>query len=65
MTRRLDVPPEARADLRRLPTHITERPGTARAAAYMVRIEARCVGLVEFPTRGVERGDPRPSLLPD
>ena len=54
--------PEAQDDLRQLTFYIAERSGTARATAYLDRIEAWCFGLCDFPERGARRDDLWPGL---
>lgn len=62
MTRRVVFSPEAQDDLRQLSLYIAERSGTARAIAYLDRIEARCLGLRDSPERGTRRDDLWPGL---
>jgi toxin ParE1/3/4 len=54
--------PEALADLIELYDYIAGHGGTARALAYVERIEATCRGLAMFPARGTSRDDIRPGL---
>jgi toxin ParE1/3/4 len=62
LTRRIVFAPEARADLRNLYLFIAERSGAERAIGYVQRIEASCLGLADFPTRGTKRDDLWPGL---
>lgn len=62
MTRPVVFSPEAQDDLRQLTFYIAERSGTARAIAYLDRIEAWCSGLRDFPERGARRDDLWPGL---
>ena len=62
MTRRVVFSPEAQGDLRQLSLYIAEQSNTARAVAYLDRIEARCLGLADFPERGTRRDDLWPGL---
>ena len=52
MERSLRFHPDARADLLRLRDWIAGEAGTARAAAYLARIEDACRGLCRFPLMG-------------
>jgi toxin ParE1/3/4 len=62
VTLRLVFSPEARNDLRQLSNYIAEQSGSARAIAYLDRIEAFCMGLQDFPERGTRRDDLWPGL---
>lgn len=62
MTRQVVFSPEAQGDLRDLSLYIAERAGSARALAYLDRIEAACLGLRDFPERGKRRDDLWPGL---
>lgn len=52
----------ALADLFELYAYIAETSGRERAGAFVGRIEAACLRLVDFPERGTRRDDLRPGL---
>jgi toxin ParE1/3/4 len=54
--------PEAQADLIGLYDYIAESSGSARAIAYIGRIEAYCRGFELVGERGTRRDDIRPGL---
>jgi toxin ParE1/3/4 len=54
--------PLAETDLFELYRYIAEDSGHATAGAYIDRIEAACMALESFPTRGTARDDIRPGL---
>ena len=54
--------PEADADLSALYDYIAEHSSLVRAGDFMMRIEAACMALAEFPRRGVPRDDLGPGL---
>lgn len=56
--------PEARDDLFALYNHIAGRGAPNAAMAYIVRLEARCGSLAEYPQQGLLRSDIRPGLRP-
>ena len=62
MTIKVVFRPSAEADLLALYHYIAEVSGTARAGAYLSRIEQACLGLATFPERGVRRDDLAPAL---
>lgn len=62
MTHSVVFRPEAEADLIELYRYIVDTSGTARAGAYITRIEAACMGLAVFPERGTRRDDIAPGL---
>lgn len=62
MTRRLVFRPAAEHDLSSLFRFIAEASGSARARAYLDRIEQACLGLLIFPERGARRDDITPGL---
>lgn len=62
MTRRLVFRPAAENDLSSLFRFIAEASGSARAEAYLDRIERTCFDLLTFPERGTRRDDIAPGL---
>jgi toxin ParE1/3/4 len=59
--RELVFRPEASADLKGLYDYI-EQNSPANAARYVERIEAYCMGLLDYPERGTRRDDLRPGI---
>ncbi len=53
---------EAIADLQNMYDYIAPRGGKQVAAAYVARINQRCLGLSTFPERGTRRDDIWPGL---
>jgi toxin ParE1/3/4 len=62
VTRRVVFSPQAQDDLRQLSLYIAEHSGSARALAYLGRIEAFCLDLQHFPERGSRRDDLWPGM---
>ncbi len=62
MTRQVVFSPEAQDDLRQLYLYIADKSDVPRAVAYLDRIEARCLGLANFPERGTRRDTLWPGL---
>ncbi len=62
MTRRLIFRPAAEHDLSSLYRFIAEASSSARALAYLERIERTCFDLLTFPERGARRDDIVPGL---
>jgi toxin ParE1/3/4 len=50
--------PEARGDILALHDYIADRSGGVVAGRYIDRIEAACLGLADFPERGMRLGSP-------
>ena len=62
MAHSLRFHPRAEADLLALYTWIAQESGTARAGAYLARIEAACRNLATFPLIGRPADDLGPGL---
>ena len=62
MIHRIVFRPAAQADLRALYDYIAGEAGHDIAGAYLNRIEAACIALSTFPTRGNARDDLLPGL---
>jgi toxin ParE1/3/4 len=54
--------PEAHTDLIEIYDYIAERADIVRALGYVERITEHCLGLANFPERGIRRDDLRPGL---
>ena len=54
--------PRAEADLRELHDYIADEAGIGIAAGYIERIEASCLGLETFPSRGRARYEIGPGI---
>ena len=55
MAKEVRLTPPARRDLRRLCDYLIEAAGTARAKAFVVRLQAHCARLAETPHAGASR----------
>jgi toxin ParE1/3/4 len=62
MTREVIFAPEARDDLFELYGHIAGRGAPNAAMTYIMRLEARCLALADYPHQGLARDDIRPGL---